>query len=135
MRKLSSYILLIDDDPDDLDMFSNGLSKNGMKVVSFDSSAKALFYLTLMSGNKDLPSLIILDYNMPRNNGHQVLSQIKNNADTKHIPVVIYSTSISGNLKKKLSDSGAYDSFDKPWTYKEFTDQVDVFHTIANSIN
>ena len=77
------YILLIDDDEDDLEMFSSGLEKKGIQVKTFDSSAKALFYLTLRPGNMELPSLIIMDYNMPKKNGHQILVQLKKNANTK----------------------------------------------------
>jgi response regulator RpfG family c-di-GMP phosphodiesterase len=127
------YILLIDDDEDDLEMFSSGLEKKGIKVKTFDSSAKALFYLTLMSDNKELPSLIIMDYNMPKKNGQQVLLSIKENADTKHIPVVMYSTSMPDLLRKQLANAGALDCFSKPWNTKELNTQVEIFHELTNS--
>jgi response regulator RpfG family c-di-GMP phosphodiesterase len=66
MNKLQPWILLIDDDEDDLELFSSGLEMKGVKVKAFDSSTKALFYLTLREGDMELPSLIILDYNMPK---------------------------------------------------------------------
>lgn len=127
------YILLIDDDEDDLEMFSSGLEKKGIQVKTFDSSTKALFYLTLMSGNMELPSLIIMDYNMPKKNGHQVLLQLKNNADTKDIPVIIYSTCLSDFLKEQLSSAGALNCFNKPWTFQELTTQVERFRDLAFS--
>jgi CheY-like chemotaxis protein len=127
------YILLIDDDEDDLEMFSSGLEKKGIQVKTFDSSTKALFYLTLMSGNMELPSLIIMDYNMPKKNGHQVLVQLKSNADTKNIPVVIYSTGLSDLLREQLSSAGALDCFDKPWSFQELTIQVERFRNLAFS--
>lgn len=133
MYEQPPYILLIDDDQDDLEMFSSGLENKGIRVKSFESSSKALFYLTLMSGNRELPSLIIMDYNMPMKNGQQVLSMIKANADTKQIPVVIYSTSMSDPLRKQLSDAGALDCFNKPWTYKEFATKIEVFTELSYS--
>jgi CheY-like chemotaxis protein len=133
MNELDPYILLIDDDEDDLDLFSSALEKKGIRVKTFNTSAKALFYLTLMSGNRELPSLIIMDYNMPRKNGHQVLSLIKGNADTSHIPVVIYSTSMSELLRKQLSAAGALDCFNKPWSYQEFTHKIEVFQELSYS--
>jgi CheY-like chemotaxis protein len=133
MYKAPPYVLLIDDDEDDLEILSSGLKKKGIKVKTFDSSAKALFYLTLMSGNMELPSLIIMDYNMPKKNGHQVLLQLKNNTDTKDIPVVMYSTSLSGLLREQLSSAGALDCFSKPWTFQEFTTQVEIFRELAFS--
>ena len=66
-------------------------------------------------------------------NGQQVLSLIKANADTKQIPVVIYSTSMSDPLRKQLSDAGALDCFNKPWTYKEFATKIEVFTELSYS--
>lgn len=133
MNEPPPYILLIDDDEDDLEMFSSGLENKGIKVKTFDSSTKALFYLTLMSGNGKLPSLIILDYHMPKKNGQQVLSLIKDNAGTKDIPVVIYSTGMSDNLKTQLLEAGALDCFDKPCSYQEFAAQIEIFQEMAYS--
>jgi len=133
MHEPQPYILLIDDDEDDLEMFSSGLEKKGIKVKTFDSSTKALFYLTLMSDNKELPSLIIMDYNMPKKNGQQVLAMIKDSAETKDIPVMMYSTSMSDLLRKQLSNAGALDCFSKPCSHQEFNDQVETFHELTNS--
>jgi CheY-like chemotaxis protein len=127
------YVLLIDDDEDDLEMFSSGLEKKGIKVKTYDSSTKALFYLTLMSETKELPSLIIMDYNMPRKNGLEVLLSIKSNADTKHIPVVMYSTSMPDLLREQLSDAGALDCFLKPWTLQQLNNQVEIFEELNYS--
>lgn len=124
------YMVLIDDDEDDLEMFSSKLENKGIKVKTFTSSAKALFYLTLMSDNMELPSLIIMDYNMPKRNGLDVLLLIKDNADTRDIPVVIHSTSIPDLLREQLSDAGALDCLDKPWNYKELDSQVQKFQEL-----
>lgn len=62
MHESKPHILLIDDDEDDLEMYSSELEKKGLKVKAFGSSAKALFYLTLISGISELPALIIMDY-------------------------------------------------------------------------
>jgi CheY-like chemotaxis protein len=127
-------ILLIDDDKDDLEMLSSELELKGLKVKAFESSAEALCDLVLMSGNKERPSLIIMDYNMPRKNGHEVLSLLKNNADTKDIPVIIYSTNLPGLLREQLSNAGALNCFTKPWKYSEFTKQVERFQELAYSL-
>ena len=131
MYELPPYILLIDDDEDDLEMFSSGLKMKGTNVRTFNSSSRALSYLNFLSGNMELPSLIIMDYNMPKKNGYQVLLAIKNNHVTKDIPVVIYSTSMSEMLREQLSDIGAMDCFNKPWTYQEFLIQVEIFRELA----
>ena len=127
------YILLIDDDEDDLEMFSSGLKMKGTNVRTFNSSSRALSYLNFLSGNMELPSLIIMDYNMPKKNGQQVLSLIKNNGDTKDIPVVIFSTNMHDLLRKQLSDAGAFDCFNKPWTHQEFNSLVEIFQELTYS--
>ncbi|MFL5787529.1 MAG: two-component system response regulator [Flavisolibacter sp.] len=125
------YILVVDDDIDDLEMLSFELKMKGIKVKTFESPTKALLYLTLMSGNNELPSLIILDYNMPQRNGRQVLLSIKDNNDTKEIPVIIYSTGMCAILKTKLLAAGALDCIDKPWNSKELNVNIELFQKLA----
>jgi CheY-like chemotaxis protein len=133
MYQSEPYILLIDDDEDDLELFSSGLELKGVRVKSFNSSAKALFYLTLMAGNRELPALIIMDYNMPQNNGREVLALIKANPDTRDIPVVIFSTSMTELLRIQLMAAGALDSFNKPWNYQEFTHRIETLKKLSHS--
>ena len=114
-------------------MYSSELKLKGLKVRTFESPEKALFYLTMMSATSEMPSLIIMDYNMPKKNGYDVLLLLKQNEDTKDIPVVIYSTSISSPLKEQLLNAGALDCFTKTWTYKGFVTQVDKFQERTSS--
>ena len=127
MYEPQPYILLIDDDEEDLEMFATALKDKGIKVQMFASPIKALHYLSLMSGNMDLPSLVIMDYNMPKRNGYEMLMSIKGNSDTKGIPVVIYSTSISDFLRKQLSEAGALNCYDKPWNGRELDRHFETF--------
>jgi CheY-like chemotaxis protein len=77
--------------------------------------------------------LIILDYNMPKRNGQQLLLSIKANNGTKDIPVVIYSTGMNDLLKAGLLKAGALNCFDKPWNGKELNIQVDIFEKLYSS--
>ena len=133
MYNLQPNIILIDDDRDDLEILSTILEEKNIKVKTFQSPVKALVYLAGARMNSELPSLIILDYNMPLQNGYQVLLSIKENDDTKDIPVVIHSTNMSNPLKKQLSHAGACGCFRKPWTYKELAAQADLFEEMCIS--
>ena len=133
MKKSRPYILLIDDDEDDLYMFSSEMEKKGIKVKAFESPASALTYLTYMLRRKKLPALIIIDYNMPKKNGLQVLVLIKGNAETKDIPVVIYSNHVSDVLNQQLLKSGALHCVDKSWDTLEFETHIQGFKDMVIS--
>ena len=134
MTEPTTHILLIDDDEDDLEMISAGLELKGLNVKTFVSSAKAVSYLTLLSTHSNLPSLIILDYNMPKKNGQQVLHAVKDNRLTKNIAVVMYSTGMSAILKLQLLTAGALDCFDKPWTMHDLDCQLEKFQQLATAL-
>ena len=125
------YIVLIDDDEDDLQMLSASLEKQGVETKTFSSGEKAAYYLQLIADSSELPGLIIVDYNMPGKNGRQVLDLIKSCQATKDIPVVIYSTSISHLFKQTLIDKGAFNCYEKPVAYSEFNMQVEIFKELA----
>ena len=133
MDDLQPQVVLIDDDRDDLELLSSILEQKDVGVKTFESSMTAMVYLECLAGNDELPSLIILDYNMPQQNGYQVLLSIKGNNNTKDIPVVIHSTNMSNVLEKQLSDAGAFCCFSKPLTYQQLATQAEIFQELCIS--
>jgi len=123
------YILLIDDDEDDMELLSSSLELAGLSIKRLNAGDKAMNYLNLKIG--PLPALIILDYNMPRINGEQVLILLKSNTYTRNIPVIMLSTTMSPVFKNAIIDLGAMACFTKPSTYSEFITQVALFRDIA----
>ena len=126
-------VLLIDDDVDDLEIVSSLLELQGIRTKCFDSGAKAFFYLQLIEDVSLRPGLIVLDYNMPRVNGEQILILLKNNKDIKDIPVVMYSTTLSAVLKKALSDLGAFECITKATSYTGLQAQAATFRDMVHS--
>ena len=131
MKETAIRILIVDDDEDDLEILSSSLELAGLSIKILNAGDKAMNYLNLKIG--PLPALIILDYNMPRINGEQVLLLLKSNTYTKDIPVIMYSTSMSPVFKNAIIDMGALACFTKPSTYSEFTTQVALFRDITYS--
>jgi CheY-like chemotaxis protein len=131
MLNFLPYILIIDDDEDDLEILASSLKLLGVHIKIFNAGDKAIAYLN--SKTVVLPALIILDHNMPRINGEQVLLILKSNLITKDIPVIIYSTTNSPIFKNAIVDLGALDCFTKPSTYSELTTQVGLFRDLAVS--
>ena len=99
------FIFIVDDDQDDLEILSSTLEAEGFKVKTFEGGYESVSYLNQLTKD-DMPSLIILDYDMPKINGLQVLVFIMSNQETKDIPVVMYSANKSPLLKKDLPGCG-----------------------------
>lgn len=92
-------ILLVEDNEGDivltLEALDEGKIRNSISVVK--DGWEAVQYLEKKGAysDKKTPDLILLDINLPKMNGHEVLKQIKSNPDIKHIPVIMLTTSSS----------------------------------------
>jgi two-component system, chemotaxis family, response regulator Rcp1 len=90
-------ILLVEDNPGDVDLAKEALSdskmRNILQVVGDGEAAMAYLRRTGKYANAVRPDLIILDLNLPKKDGREVLAEIKADEDLKRIPVVILTTS------------------------------------------
>jgi CheY-like chemotaxis protein len=95
MRK--NTILWADDDPDDLQMMREILTRSDhhFDIVEVNNGKQALDYLHKAKENSVLPCLVILDINMPILDGKETLSIIRNTDKLNKIPVVVFTTSES----------------------------------------
>lgn len=90
-------ILLVEDNPGDvrltLEALKEGKVNNKIHVVK--DGVEALAFVNQEGAYRDvsLPELILLDLNLPRKDGRQVLAEIKANPRLKHIPVIVLTTS------------------------------------------
>ncbi|HWB24669.1 MAG TPA: response regulator [Chitinophagaceae bacterium] len=112
-------VILIDDDPDDHEIFSMAISEasSGIACVLYDSAETALEELSKQGTTP--PDYIFLDLNMPRMNGMQFLEYVKKDDALAGIPVVIYSTSILPSIKTQALQYGASDFLAKPTSHLE----------------
>jgi CheY-like chemotaxis protein len=115
-RMLKKRILLAEDDEDDQEFFRDfikdredvillPMAQNGMELME---------QLENISNPSDLPDFIILDQNMPKQNGLQTLQSLKKDTRYAHIPVVIYSTYTDDSLIKRGAETGACLVLPKP---------------------
>ena len=125
------YLLLIDDDVEDLKVLATSLQILGVKTKSFDNADKAISFLDHITGSEELPTLIVSDYNMPGMNGQQVLSLIKSNKKIEDIPVVVYSSTMPLTLRDVLLKLGALDCFIKAGSLSDLTLQVNILKELA----
>ncbi len=90
-------ILLVEDNPGDVDLARDALENtkisNNLYVVS--DGETAMSFLRQADGYEDVPrpGLVLLDLNLPRKDGREVLAEIKADSNLKRIPVVVLTTS------------------------------------------
>lgn len=87
-------ILLADDNPDDQSFIRDAFAyvNANVQLKILDSGIELLQHLKILSDD-DLPSLIVLDYNMPKQNGAETLQLLLENDRYKNIPKIMLSTS------------------------------------------
>jgi len=131
-------ILLVEDNPADVrlirEAFRDNKTKNDFHVEQ-DGEA-ALNYLNNFNGSGNgngngstRPDLIILDLNLPKKNGFEVLEQIKTNPSLKSIPVVVLSTSDSEEHIYRSYNLNANCYITKPVEFNKFLDVVRVIES------
>ena len=90
-------ILLAEDNPGDVrltqEAFIEGKIQNNLFVVKDGIEAMAFLHKEAPFQDVPMPDLFLLDLNMPRMDGREVLEQVKSDAKLKHIPVIILTTS------------------------------------------
>ena len=113
-------ILLADDDTDDCIFFKEALSEIPLSTsLTAVHDGEQLMQL-LANETIKLPHILFLDINMPRKNGFECLSEIKQNTRLKELPVVIFSTSFEQEVVNSLYKSGAQYFIRKPSEFLQF---------------
>ncbi|HEU0111541.1 MAG TPA: response regulator [Flavisolibacter sp.] len=115
MPPVAISVLLADDDEEDLELFQAAVTKvnSTAKVKTVLNGRLALEYLQ-QCRDKELPCLIILDYNMPEMNGVDLLDRLRPDERFKNIPKLILSTSNAQSHVRECLDHGAANYFVKP---------------------
>lgn len=124
-------ILLVEDNPDDADLAllafkESGISENA--VVARDGQ-EALDYLLdngMLNGTRIsvLPKVILLDINLPRVDGFEVLKRLRNNPLTCCLPVVVLSSSREESDLERSYQLGANSYIQKSLDFSRFVDSV-----------
>lgn len=100
-------ILLVDDDPEDQEIFSMILDQISAKV-NFLCSDNGVNALKLLSGESEVsPHIIFMDMNMPLMDGMQCLAEMRKSVKLKEIPIYMYSTSAQETIVAECKRLGA----------------------------
>jgi CheY-like chemotaxis protein len=124
------HILLVEDDPKDIELTLNALSANNLAndtVVARDG-VEALDYLyrreTFAERREGNPVVILLDLKMPRMDGIQVLRQLKADENMRMIPIVILTSSREDRDLEECYKLGVNAYVVKPVRFAEFVEAV-----------
>jgi two-component system response regulator len=124
-------ILLVEDNPDDVELTIRALKKNNIsnRMVVAKDGVEALDYLLgtgVHAGRnvKELPIVILLDLKLPKIDGLEVLKRIRQNELTRLLPVVILTSSAEEKDKINGYKLGANSYVCKPVDFAQFTEAI-----------
>ena len=124
-------ILLVDDNPDDVDLTLRAFKKNNIsnRVIIAKDGVEALDYLHgtgMYAGRdvKELPVVVMLDLKLPKINGLEVLRNIRQNEVTRIVPVVILTSSAEQKDVVEGYQLGANSYIRKPVDFEQFVEAV-----------
>ena len=141
MTNSKPYILYVDDSEDDVLMAERAFKKSNLStdIITLTDGQECIDYIFSEGEYEgkvhELPIVILLDLNMPRVNGFEVLEHLRNNEKTKTLPVVVLTTSDAENDVSKAYDLGANSFITKPLKTEDFFNtivDIDVYWTVHN---
>lgn len=89
-------ILLVEDNPGDVDLFRESISEEAIRVefTVANDGVEALRYLRQRrQAGAVLPAIVILDLNLPRKDGRQVLAEVRGDEELRSLPIVVLTSS------------------------------------------
>jgi CheY-like chemotaxis protein len=129
-------LLLADDDEDDCDFFKEALEELNLStsLVTVNDGVQLMDFLA-ESGTENLPDILFLDLNMPRKNGLECLTEIKQKEEYKNLPVIIFSTSLDRDIVDLVYGKGAVHYIRKPGEFSKLKKVIGSALSIAAESN
>lgn len=112
-------ILVIDDDPDILALLEISLTSDGFNVITANDGPCGL-----QNAKAEQPDLILLDVMMPQMDGLEVIKQLKDDTETRAIPVLWLTAKSQTEDKLKGLEFGGDDYITKPFDLREVTARI-----------
>jgi len=122
-------ILIADDDPDDRQLLALAFREaQSPHIIKFVNNGEELMdhLESLIQANTayQLPDLILLDLNMPKKDGRVALKEIRSNQHLHKLNIIVFSTSISSEDNKFVTELAVINCITKPCGFYELVDTV-----------
>jgi CheY-like chemotaxis protein len=122
---IKPYILIAEDDEDDQFLIKSAFNEidSSINLIFANDGLELIKHFDKIKGdNVTLPSLLILDLNMPKKNGKEVLKDLIDKDFLGKFPIVIFSTTSNNSDKQYCKNLGVNDFFSKPSNYTGLLD-------------
>jgi len=119
-KKVNKKILIVDDEKDIVDIVSMYLEKEGYETIEAYGGIEALEKII-----SERPDLIVLDIMMPKLDGHSLNIKLKEDPETKNIPVIVITG--KGHLREIImarENVPVVDYLEKPFKLKELLEKI-----------
>ncbi|MDR3681498.1 MAG: response regulator [Flavipsychrobacter sp.] len=123
-------IFLIEDDTDDVELLEEALKANKI-IYEIDVAKDGSAAVEYVKSGKVNPDVIVLDFNLPKIHGRDVLIEIKSVSAFKNIPLLILTTSSAKEDIEYSYKHGANKYLIKPTSIKQIKETVDVIVELA----
>ena len=125
-------IFLIEDDADDIELLEVSLKDNKVDY-SMDVVMEGDKVQDYLRNCKKLPHIIVMDFNLPRVHGREIIKQIKSNVEFRNIPLLVLTTSTAKEDIEYSYKMGADSFITKPTTIQGFNATVGTIVQLAGN--
>jgi len=130
-------ILLVEDNPMDLDLTLRAFARKKFanEVQIARDGEEALAWLPRWDEGADLPAVILLDINLPKINGLEVLQRLKTHERYRRIPVVVLTSSREDRDLRTAYDLGVNSYIEKPVSFSKFievAEHIELYWCVFN---
>lgn len=131
----SNYILIAEDDEDDQFLLISAFKEisEEVELIFVENGIELLDHFKKFDEGliRDLPSLMIVDLNMPKKNGKEAIRELLDKPYFRSFPTIIFSTTGNEMEKSRCRELGIDDFFVKPSNYESLLSIVSQFKQMA----
>jgi chemosensory pili system protein ChpA (sensor histidine kinase/response regulator) len=114
------FALVVDDSITVRRVTQRLLERNGMRVITARDGMEAMSLL-----QEHTPDVILLDIEMPRMDGYEVASQVRNDARLADVPIIMITSRVSDKHRARAIELGVDDYLGKPYQESQLLDAIE----------